>query len=206
MSVDSAHCHGHRDDFSRAFFVGILLKGLIVVAELVFGFLGNSMALIADGGHNLSDVLGLVVGWAGAVMARRTPSPRFTYGLKKASILAALINALFLLVAVGAIAGEAIRRLIYPAPADARTMIWVSSAAIVVNIVTATLFARGRQHDINVRAAFQHMAADAAVSAAVGFAGGILLLTGQQLGDPVISLVVALGSLLGRIWLVREVV
>src|SRR5260221_2982296 len=204
MSVDSAHCHGHRDDFSRAFFVGILLKGLIVVAELVFGFLGNAMALMADGGHNLSDVLGLIVGWAGAMMAKRTPSPRFIYGLKKASILAALINALFLLVAVGAIAGEAIRRLIYPAPADARTMIWVSSAAIVVNIVTATLFARGRQHDINVRAAFQHMAADAAVSAAVVFAGVIILWTGQQWVDPVMSLAVAAVILWGSIGLMRE--
>src|SRR5260221_12949939 len=204
MSGHSAHCHGHRDDFTRAFVVGILLNGLIVVAELVFGFLGNSMALIADGGHNLSDVLGLVVGWAGAVMARRTPSPRFIYGLKKASILAALINALFLLVAVGAIAGEAIRRLIYPAPADARTMIWVSSAAIVVNIVTATLFARGRQHDINVRAAFQHMAADAAVSAAVVFAGVVILWTGQQWVDPVMSLAVAGVILWGSIGLMRE--
>src|SRR5260221_14484731 len=198
MSVDSAHCHGHRDDFSRAFFVGILLKGLIVVAELVFGFLGNSMALIADGGHNLSDVLGLVVGWAGAVMAKRTPSPRFTYGLKKASILAALINALFLLVAVGAIAGEAIRRLIYPAPADARTMIWVSSAAIVVKLVPATLFARGRQHDIHVRAAFQHMAADAAVSGAGVVAGGLIFGPRQQRVAAGVGPVVAADAICGR--------
>jgi cobalt-zinc-cadmium efflux system protein len=205
MSGHSPHCHGQEaDDFTRAFVVGIVLNGLIVIAELVFGVLGNSMALIADGGHNLSDVLGLAVGWAGAVMAKRTPSPRFTYGLKKASILAALINALFLLVAVGAIAGQAVRRLIYPAPADARIMIWVAAVAIVINLITATLFARGRQHDINVRAAFQHMAADAAVSAAVVFAGLIILWTGQQWVDPVMSLAVAVVILWGSIGLMRE--
>jgi cobalt-zinc-cadmium efflux system protein len=205
MSGHSPHCHGHeRDDFTRAFVVGIVLNGLIVIAELTFGVFGNSMALIADGGHNLSDVLGLVVGWAGAVMAKRTPSPRFTYGLKKASILAALINALFLLVAVGAIAGQAVRRLIYPAPADARIMIGVAAVAIVINLVTATLFARGRQHDINVRAAFQHMAADAAVSAAVVLAGFIILWTGQQWVDPVMSLAVAVVILWSSIGLMRE--
>src|SRR6058998_238263 len=149
----SGHTHHHHGkDFSRAFAVGIAINVGIVGIELVFGILANSMALISDAGHNLSDVLGLGVGWAGAVMAKRSPSARFTYGLKKASILAALINALFLLVAVGAIAGQAIRRLIYPAPADAKIMIWVAAAAIVINLVTATLFARGRQHDLNVRA------------------------------------------------------
>src|SRR5206468_8760548 len=156
------HCHDHQaDDFTRAFVVGIVLNGLIVAVELIFGFLANSMALIADGGHNLSDVLGLVVGWAGAVMAKRSPSARFTYGLKKASILSALANSLFLLVAVGAIAAEAVRRLLNPEPADAHVMIWVAAAAIVVNLVTALLFARGRERDNNVRAAFQHMSADA---------------------------------------------
>jgi cobalt-zinc-cadmium efflux system protein len=194
----------HRDDFTRAFALGIALNVAIVAVELTFGVLGNSMALISDGGHNLSDVLGLVVGWAGAVMAKRSPSPRFTYGLKKASILAALINALFLLVAVGAIAAEAVRRLLHPAPADARTMIWVAAAAIVVNLLTALLFARGRERDINARAAFTHMAADAAVSAAVVFAALVILWTGQQWVDPVTSLVVAGVILWGSIGLMRE--
>src|SRR5436853_3519052 len=116
MSGHSHDCTHPRDDFTRAFAVGIALNVAIVSIQLIFGVLGNSMALIADGGHNLSDVLGLVVGWAGAVMARRSPSARFTYGLKKASILSALINSLLLLVAVGAIAAEAIRRLFNPAP------------------------------------------------------------------------------------------
>jgi cobalt-zinc-cadmium efflux system protein len=199
----SGHEH-HRDDFTRAFAIGIGLNVAIVAIELIYGVLGNSMALISDGGHNLSDVLGLVVGWAGAVMARRSPSRRFTYGLKKASILAALVNALLLLVAVGAIAAEAVRRLIHPAAADARTMIWVAAVAIGVNLVTALLFARGRERDINVRAAFQHMAADAAVSAAVVFAGFVILWTGQQWVDPVMSIAVALVILWGSFGLMKE--
>src|SRR5690348_6615212 len=204
-----SHSHGHPHshgaaDFTRAFAFGIALNSAIVVAQLVYGVLGNSMALIADAGHNLSDVLGLVIGWAGAVMARRSPSRRFTYGLKKASILAALINALFLLVAVGAIAAEAIRRLLEPATTDAHTMIWVAAVAILGNGATALLFARGRTTDLNVRAAFQHMAADAAVSAAVVFAGLIILWTGQRWVDPVMSLAVAVVILWGSIGLFKE--
>jgi cobalt-zinc-cadmium efflux system protein len=197
------HAH-HRDDFSRAFALGIVLNVAIVAVELTYGFLGNSMALIADGGHNLSDVLGLAVAWAGAMMAKSSPSPRFTYGLKKASILAALVNALLLFVAVGAIAGEAVRRLIHPAPAQPRIMIVVAAVAIVVNLLTAMLFARGRSRDINVRAAYVHMAADAAVSAAVVAAGFIILWTGQQWVDPVMSLAVAAVILWGSVGLLRE--
>lgn len=202
-----AHGHGHGhapDDFTRAFALGIVLNVGIVVIELIYGFVGNSMALVADGGHNLSDVLGLVVGWAGAVMAKRSPSPKFTYGLKKASILAALINALLLLVAVGAIAAEAIDRLVRPSSADARVMIVVAAVAIVGNLLTALLFARGRASDINVRAAFQHMAADAAVSAAVVFAGIVILWTNQEWVDPVMSLAVAGVILWGSAGLMRE--
>jgi cobalt-zinc-cadmium efflux system protein len=200
----SGHDHHHRDDFSSAFALGILLNVGIVVVQLAYGFLANSMALIADGGHNLSDVLGLMIAWAGAMMARSSPSRRFTYGLKKASILAALINALILLVAVGAIAAEAVRRLLHPARADAHIIIWVAAASIAVNLVTALLFARGRRHDINVRAAFLHMAADAAVSAAVVVAGFVILWTGRQWVDPLMSLVVAAVILWGSVGLMRE--
>lgn len=197
--------HSHApDDYTSAFALGIALNAAIVLLEAVFGFLAGSMALLADAGHNLSDVLGLIVGWAGAVMARRSPSRRFTYGLKKASILAALVNALFLLVAVGAIAGEAIRRLFHPANTDARTMIWVAAVAIIINAATALLFARGRASDINVRAAFQHMAADAIVSATVVAAGFIILWTGQRWVDPMMSLVVALIILWGSVGLLKE--
>jgi cobalt-zinc-cadmium efflux system protein len=210
MATD-VHSHGHSHshgaaDFTRAFALGIALNSAIVVAQLVYGVLGNSMALIADAGHNLSDVLGLIIAWAGAVMARRSPSRRFTYGLKKASILAALTNALILLVAVGAIAAEAVRRLVHPATSDAHAMIWVAVAAILVNVVTAMLFARGRRQDINARAAYLHMAADAAVSAAVVVAGFVILLTGERWVDPAMSIAVALVILWGSIGLLKEAV
>jgi cobalt-zinc-cadmium efflux system protein len=209
MGAGHAHHHGHdrghaSDDFSRAFALGIALNIAVVLVELIAGFVANSMALVADGGHNLSDVLGLVVGWGGAVMARRSPSARFTYGLKKASILAALINALLLLVAVGAIAAEAVDRLVRPSAPDADTMIWVGAVAIVANLLTASLFARGRKRDINVRAAFQHMAADAAVSGAVVFAGFVIMWTGQRWDDPAMSLAVAGVILWGSVGLMRE--
>ncbi len=207
--MSAGHAHSHHaapgtGDYSRAFALGIVLNLGIVILEFTFGVLGDSMALISDAGHNLSDVLGLVVAWAGSVMAKRRASARFTYGLKKASILAALINALFLLVAVGAIAAEAVRRLLDPAPAEAMTMIWVAAVAIAANLGTALLFAKDRAGDINVRGAFLHMTADAAVSAAVVFAGVIILLTGQQWVDPVMSLVVAGVILWGSVGLLRE--
>ena len=206
----SGHAHHHHhdhgaDDFTQAFALGIALNIAIVMIELVFGFLANSMALIADGGHNMSDVLGLVVGWAGAVMAKRSPSPRFTYGLKKASILAALANGLFLLVAVGAIGAEAIRRFFHPASTEGGTVVIVAAIGILVNGLTAMLFSRGRG-DINVRAAFLHMAADAAVSGAVVLAGLVILFTGQKWVDPAISIAVAIVILWGSFGLLKEAV
>ena len=198
------HSHHHeQQDFSRAFALGIALNLAFVIVEAVFGFLGNSMALLADSGHNLSDVLGLVVAWAGGALAKRASSPRFTYGLKKASILAALANALFLLVAIGAIGAEAIRRLIHPSPTNGFTVIAVAAIGIVVNGATAMLFTRG-QHDINIRAAFLHMAADAAVSVAVVVAGLLILWTGRLWIDPVMSLLVAAVILWGSVALLKE--
>lgn len=204
MSPGHGHLHHDQEDFSRAFALGIALNVGIVAVELIFGLLARSMALIADAGHNLSDVLGLALGLAAAVVGKRSPSRRFSYGLKKASILAALINAIVLVVAVGAIGAEAVRRLLHPASADARTMIGVGSLAIVVNLLTALLFARGRDRDLNVRAAYMHMAADAAVSAAVVFAGLLILWTGQRWVDPVMSLAVAIVILWGSVGLLRE--
>src|SRR4051794_12946437 len=189
---DRPQAHSHAPaDFGRAFAIAIALNLGFVVAEAVFGFIANSMALLSDAGHNLSDVLGLVVAWAGAVMAKRAASPRFTYGLKKAPILAALANSLFLLIAVGAIGAEGVRRLFHPSPTEGGMVMVVAAAGIVVNGLTALLFARGRDHDINIRGAYLHMAADAAVSAAVVFGGLVILWTGQQWVDPIMSLAVA---------------
>jgi cobalt-zinc-cadmium efflux system protein len=203
---DHSHVHGHHHapaDFGRAFAIGIGLNLAFVGIETVYGFIANSMSLLADAGHNLSDVLGLLVAWAGAVMARRAPSPRFTYGLKKAPILAALANSLFLLVAIGAIGAEAVRRLFHPSPTEGGVVMAVAAVGILVNGATAMLFSRGR-HDINVRAAFLHMAADALVSAAVVFAGLVIVWTGQEWVDPVMSLVVAVVILWGSIGLLKE--
>ena len=199
----SHHDHEHGNDFAQAFAIGIALNAGFVAVEVIFGFRANSMALLSDAGHNFSDVLGLMVAWAGGVLARRGSSPRFTYGFKKASILAALANALFLFIAVGAIGAEAIRRLIHPSPADGGTIMIVAAVGIAVNGISALLFVRG-QHDLNVRGAFLHMAADAAVSLAVVFAGLVILWTGQQWVDPVMSLAVAVVILWGSVGLLKE--
>ena len=201
--MSAGHSHDP-PDFTRAFSLGIVINLGIVALELTYGLIGNSMALVADAGHNLSDVLALAVGWAGAVMARRSPTRRFTYGYKKASILAALISGLMLLVAVGAIAAESVHRLFDPAPPQAQTMIWVAAIAIAGNLGVAMLFARGRARDLNARAAFQHMAADAAVSAAVVLAGFIILRTGAAWVDPAISLAVSLVIAWGGYGLLKE--
>jgi cobalt-zinc-cadmium efflux system protein len=201
-----AHTHHHHapgQGLGRAFLIGITLNLGFVVAEAVFGFAANSMALLSDAGHNLSDVAGLAVAWGGGALARRRPSPRFTYGYKQASILAALANALFLLVAVGAIGAEAIRRLFEPAPTQGGVVMAVAAAGILVNGATAILFIRG-QNDINVRGAFLHMAADAAVSFAVVVSGLLILWTGQFWIDPVMSLVVAGVILWSCIGLLRQ--
>src|SRR4051794_12505423 len=205
MGDGHPHSHSHGEaSFGRAFAIGIGLNVGFVLIETVFGFAANSMALLADAGHNLSDVLGLVVAWAGGLMAKTSSSPRFTYGLKKASILSALINALFLFVAVGAIGAEAVRRLFHPSPTAGKFVIIVAAAGIVVNGITAWLFAKGRKGDLNIRSAFLHMMTDALVSAAVVFSGFVILWTGQQWVDPVMSLAVAGVILWGSIGLFRE--
>jgi len=205
MGAGHDHQHPHAPvDFGRAFAIGIALNLGFVAVETVYGFIANSMSLLADAGHNLSDVLGLIVAWSGAIMARRAPSPRFTYGLKKAPILAALANSLFLLIAVGAIGAEAIRRLFHPSSTQGETVMIVAGVGILINGMTALLFARGREHDINIRGAYLHMAADAAVSAAVVFAGLVILWTGQRWVDPVMSLAVAVIILWSGVGLLKE--
>lgn len=201
------HSHGDelgtQRDFTRAFAIGIALNIGFVIVETVFGFRANSMALLSDAGHNFSDALGLVVAWAGGVLALRASSARFTYGFKKASILAALANALLLLVAVGAIGLEAVRRLLHPKPTEGGVVMIVAAIGIAVNGVTAMLFTRGKD-DINIRGAFLHMAADAAVSAAVVLAGLVILWTDQRWVDPVMSLAVAVVILWSSVSLLKE--
>ena len=194
MSHDHDHAgHGHSHapaSFGRAFAIGTMLNLGFVAVEAVYGVLAGSMALLADAGHNLSDVLGLVIAWGAATLAKRSPTARYTYGLRSSSILAAFLNALLLLVAIAVIAVEAIRRFSEPAPVAGTTVMVVAAIGIVVNGVTAWLFASGRKGDLNVRGAFLHMAADAAVSAGVVAAGFVISRTGWSWIDPVTSLVI----------------
>ena len=185
------HDHAPPTDFSRAFAIGIALNLAFVVIEAGYGFAANSVALLADAGHNLSDVAGLCVAWAGAALAARPPSKRFTYGLRGSSILAALLNALLLMVALGAIVLEAVQRFGEPSAVVGPTVAVVAGIGILVNGVTAWLFASGRKGDINIRGAFLHMAADALVSAGVVVAGLVIWRTGLGWIDPVVSLVIA---------------
>ena len=202
-----AHSHGHDHapaNFTRAFFIGIALNSVFIAAEVAAGFFADSVALLADAGHNLSDVLGLDLAWAAAAMAARPRSDRFTYGLKKAPILAALFNAIFLLVAIGAILLEGIQRLFHPEPADGRVVMVVAAIGILINGMTAWLFASGRKHDLNIRGAYLHMAADTAVSLGVVVAGALILYTGLQWIDPVVSIIVALVILWGTFDLLKQ--
>ena len=205
MAHDHHHHHDHAPaDFGRAFLIGTILNIGFVAVEAVFGIMANSVALLADAGHNLSDVLGLLVAWGAAGLSRFRPTARFTYGLRRSSIMAALFNAVFLFVAVGVIGVEAIMRLSRPAPVETGVIVAVAAAGIVVNGVTALLFARGRAHDINIRGAFLHMIADAAVSAGVVVAGLVIARTGWTWLDPATSLVIAAVILIGTWRLLRE--
>jgi cobalt-zinc-cadmium efflux system protein len=176
--------------FGVAFAVGIGLNLTFVAVEFLFGVLANSVALIADAGHNLSDVLALVIAWVASALSKRAPSSHYTYGLRGSSILAAVFNAVLLLVVVGAIAWEAVLRLFHPESVASGTVMIVAAIGIVINGVTAALFASGRKGDLNIRGAFLHMVADAAVSAGVVFAGLVIFYTGWLWLDPLTSLVI----------------
>jgi cobalt-zinc-cadmium efflux system protein len=188
------HNHDHHAhapaDFGRAFALGTTLNLAFVLVEGLAGLWTDSMALLADAGHNLSDVIGLLIAWGGVELAKRPASKRFTYGLRASTILAALFNALLLLVAVGAIALEARQRLAAPPEVPGGMVMIVAAIGIVINLGTALLFARGREGDINIRGAYLHMAADAVVSAGVVVGGAIILFTGFTLIDPILSLLI----------------
>lgn len=189
--MSGEHAHHAPDNFNAAFAIGIGLNIAFVAIEAIYGWKIDSLALLADAGHNLSDVIGLVLAWGGAFAGRLRPDARHTYGWKRASILAAFINALLLLVAMGSLAWEAVHRLQSPVPIQGVTIMVVAGIGIVVNTATALLFMRGSKGDLNIRGAFLHMAADAVVSAGVVVAGGLALWFGWNWLDPVVSLVIA---------------
>ncbi len=199
------HAHGHAPkDFGRAFLFGIILNSSFVIAEAVYGILSNSLALLADAGHNLSDVLGLLLAWGASTLVKRIPSKRFTYGLRSTSILAALINAVLLLVVTGGIAWEALLRFRHPSAVEGMTVIIVATFGIAINLGTALLFMSGRKGDLNVRGAFTHMAADAAVSLGVVIAGFAIMYTGWLWLDPVVSLMISVVIVIGTWGLLRD--
>lgn len=198
------HDHGSIDPTQRAFAVGVSLNLIFVIVELYFGFQANSLALLADAGHNFSDVVGLLLAWGALLLAKRKPSPRFTYGLRSSTIMAALVNAMILLVAVGGIVWEGAQRLFSPEQVSGSTMIWVALLGIFINISTALMLQHGSKTDINVRGAFLHMMADAAVSVGVVIAGLGMLWLGWQWLDGVVSILIAAVILWSTWGLFRE--
>ncbi len=202
------HAHGGHShtpaSFGRAFLIGVVLNGGFVIAEAAYGFFANSLALIADAGHNLSDVLGLLLAWGAASLVKRQPSARYTYGLKRTSILASLANAMLLLVASGAIILEAVRRFDEPQPVAEATVIWVALVGIFINGGTALGFMAGRKSDLNIRGAFLHMLTDALVSLGVVISGLVVLATGWQWIDPAVSLTIAVVIVAGTWSLLKD--
>jgi cobalt-zinc-cadmium efflux system protein len=199
------HAHSHAPaNFDRAFAIGVALNVAFVAIEATYGVIANSLALLADAGHNLSDVAGLLLAWGAVWLGRRPPTAKRTYGFGRTSILAALANAVLLLVAIGAIAWEAVRRFESPQPVEGGTVMVVAAIGIVINTATALLFMRGRKGDLNIRGAFLHMAADAGVSAGVVVAGLVITLTGWLWLDPVVSLAIVVIIALGTWGLLKD--
>ena len=197
--------HNHAPaNYGRAFAIGVTLNLAFVVIELIYGRLSHSLALVADAGHNLSDVLGLVLAWGAMMLARRHPTAERTYGFRRSSILAALINAAVLLISVGAIAWEAMGRVTRPGPVSGTTVIWVASLGILINAGTAIMFMSGRKGDLNIRGAFMHMAADAVIALGVVLTAVAMLQTGWLWLDPVVSLVIVVLIVYGTWGLLRD--
>lgn len=209
MANDHGQSHGHTHshapaNFGAAFAIGIALNTAYVVAEFIYGRIAHSLALVADAGHNLGDVLGLLLAWGASILVLRPPSGKHTYGYRATSILAALANAIVLLVVIGGIAWEAIKRLQHPSDAHETLVIWVAAAGILVNGITALLFLSGRKRDLNLRAAFVHMAGDAGIAFGVVVAAAAILLTGWYWLDPVVSLAIVAIILRGTWGLMRD--
>ena len=202
--MNTHHHHSHETPHSRAWIIGIALNALFVAAEIIYGFQSHSLALLADAGHNASDVLGLCMAYGATILAKRETSERFTYGLQSASILASLANALLLLLAVGGIGWEALQRFLHPEEPAAMTVIIVAAVGFAINAITASLFHKGHSHDLNVHGAFVHMVADAAVSLGVVLSGVVILNTGWLWIDPVVSIVIVIVIVAGTWSLLRR--
>lgn len=202
-----SHSHSHDrggGNYNRAFIISVALNTGFVIIEAVYGIRANSLALLADAGHNLSDVLGLLLAWGASTLSRRLPTPRRTYGLRRSSILAALLNASFLLVVSGGIGWEAIKRFREPSSVAGVTIITVAAIGVVINTVSALMFLSGRKNDLNIRGAFLHLVADAAVSVGVVLAGIAIISTGWLWFDPAVSLIVTVVIVAGTWQLFRE--
>ena len=196
--------HHNINDYSHAFKIGVALNVGFIIIEVIFGLVADSLALLADAGHNLSDVLGLVLAWGASYLTQREATDRRTYGWRKSSILAALFNAIILLVAIGGIGWEAIRRFNHPLNVVGATMIWVAAIGVVINGITALLFMSGRRIDLNIRGAFLHMAADAGVSAGVVLVGIGIIETGWLWLDSVVSLLIVVVIFIGTWELLKD--
>jgi cobalt-zinc-cadmium efflux system protein len=200
-----SHDHSHAiADYNRAFAIGVGLNLVFVAIEFSYGVVSDSLALIADAGHNLSDVLGLLLAWGASVLATKAATEKRTYGFRKATVIASLASAILLLVALGAITWEAIGRFLNPQPVEGVTVIVVSAIGVVINTLTALLFVRGQKHDLNIRGAFLHMAADAGVSLGVVVAGIFIIARGWLWIDPVVSLMIVAVILVGTWGLLRD--
>ncbi|BAY10494.1 cation diffusion facilitator family transporter [Calothrix sp. NIES-2098] len=210
MAHNHSHNHNHHhhehgtNNYNRAFMIGTILNVGFVIIEAFYGYLAHSLALLADAGHNLSDVLGLLLAWGASFLGSRPPTLRYTYGLRRSSILAALINAIALLLVMGGIAWEAVQRFHSPASVGAITVIGVAMVGIVINTITALMFMSGRKHDLNIRGAFLHMAADAGVSLGVVLAGIAIVFTGWLWFDPVVSLIIVAVVVFGTWQLLKD--
>ena len=205
MNREVNHHHHHAPpDYNRAFAAAVVLNLGFVIIEAVFGFLSQSLALLTDAGHNLSDVMGLLLAWGAAALAKKRPSARRTYGYSRATIIASMFSGLILMGAVGAIGWEAVNRLFEPVEPAGRTIVIVAGIGVVINTATALFFISGKDHDLNIRGAFLHMAADAGISLGVVVSGLLIMFYGLNWVDPVISLAIAAAIFLSTWGLLRD--
>lgn len=205
MNREVNHYHHHATpDYNRAFAAAVVLNVIFVIVEAVYGVLSDSLALLTDAGHNLSDVMGLLLAWGAAALAKKRPSARRTYGYSRATIIASVLSGLLLMGAVGAIGWEAVNRLFSPAQPSGMTIIVVAAIGVFINTATALFFISGKDHDLNIRGAFLHMAADAGISLGVVVSGALILFYGWNWVDPVISLVIAAAIFFSTWGLLRD--